>query len=190
MHRAGASLSRKLWRRIVGDRAVTSGTCQFPAVVADARSTHHLFQQAPGAGDPPAVCPDAVEALDREFGRDLGVARRQWRIGRTRHGQLETQSLRVFKPKPVIVASRRRAMGSKASDPEIERRQRRDTEGDPVDHLFELPARLSRRAGVLEEGQVETGRPFLITIEEVVDVGIVLVDRLGHQAKAENTEMA
>src|SRR5690606_28866373 len=57
-------------------------------------------------------------------------------------------------------------------------------EGDPVDHP--RPGLAPTGTGVLEEGHVETGRALVVTVEQVVDVGVVLVDRLGHQAHPQN----
>ena len=43
------------------------------------------------------------------------------------------------------------------------------------------------RSRIFKKGQVGAGRARLVGIEEVVDGGIVLVDRLGHQAEAQHT---
>ena len=57
----------------------------------------------------------------------------------------------------------------------------------PVDHAVARAA--GGGSGVLEEGQVETGVGMLVAIEEVVDGGVVLVDRLLDQAQSQHTDV-
>src|SRR5438132_541393 len=68
--------------------------------------------------------------------------------------------------------------------PEVERRRGADAPDDGVDHPGAGPAGLGVR--VLEEGHLRARAPALVRIEEVVDVRVVLVDRLGHQAQPED----
>jgi len=44
-------------------------------------------------------------------------------------------------------------------------------------------------AGILEEREVGAGAGVLVTVEEVVDEGVVLVDRLGGQSQAEDARV-
>jgi hypothetical protein len=56
-----------------------------------------------------------------------------------------------------------------------------------VDHAGARPA--GRRARVLEEGQLGARAPLLVGVEQVVDARVVLVDRLGGQAKTEDARV-
>ena len=70
-----------------------------------------------------------------------------------------------------------------ARGPEVERVLGGDAPLDGVDHAVAGPA--GRRAGELEEGQDRARRAALVAEVQVVDVGLVEVDRLLDQAQAE-----
>src|SRR4029077_18057655 len=73
-------------------------------------------------------------------------------------------------------------LGSEPLGPEVERLRRGDPPRDGVDHP--VAGASGRRAGVLEEGQIGAGVALFVGEEQVVDGGIVLVDRLFHQAES------
>jgi hypothetical protein len=58
---------------------------------------------------------------------------------------------------------------------------------DAVDHPGAGTARL--RQAVLEERQVRPRMGLLVAVEEVVDAGVVLVDRLGDEPHAEDARV-
>ena len=58
---------------------------------------------------------------------------------------------------------------------------------DPVDHAGAGAAGLGAR--VLEERQVRARTSVLVAVEQVVDAGIVLVDRLGRQPHPEHARV-
>jgi hypothetical protein len=79
------------------------------------------------------------------------------------------------------------ALGAEALLPEIQRRFRADARHDRVDHSGARTARCG--AGVLEERQLRSGAALLVGVEQVVDGGIVLVDRLGGQPQAHDARV-
>ena len=98
--------------------------------------------------------------------------------------QFESQSLRVVESKSIVVAGCGDGVVAEALFPELQRGNRGYSQGDPVDHpCAGAPAQGAR---VLEEGEVGPGRAIFIGVEQVVDVRVVLVHRLGDQAQAED----
>jgi len=97
------------------------------------------------------------------------------------------RSGKVEAPVAVDLALVRDALGVQSLGPEGERLLRGHARDDPVHHPGARAARDG--VGVLEEGQLGAGTPLLVGVEEVVDAGIVLVDRLGHQAQAEDARV-
>src|SRR6266540_1353806 len=82
-----------------------------------------------------------------------------------------------------VSALRGDVLAGESLDPEVERLLGGHPPGDRVDH----PGACAPAAGVrvFEEGDVASGAPHLVGVEEVVDRGIVLVDGLLHQAQAQ-----
>ena len=97
--------------------------------------------------------------------------------------ELEAEPLEVFEAQPVAGTLGLDPFAAEPLGPEVERRLGTDAKDDRVDH----PAAGASGDGgrVLEEGDVAAGTPSLVRVEEVVDGRIVLVDRLLHQAQAE-----
>ena len=145
---------------------------------------HHLFDQPRRLCHAPAKGANTFETLQGKFRRDLLMQGCERRIACGRDGQLESESFWILELETIAVAGRRHAVRRQALRPELQRGHRSNPQRDPVDHPRASPA--AGGARILEKGQVEPGRPGLVAVEEVVDVGIVLVDCLGHQAQPED----
>src|SRR5581483_4669366 len=134
-----------------------------------------------------AVGAHAVEALERELVRDLGVLRHERLVARLDGAQLEAQTLGVVEHERVAGHGHVHALAREPLLPEGERLVRAHPEDDPVHHPgARAPA---RRAGIFEEGDVRARRALLVRVEQVVDGRVVLVDRLLHHPETENARV-
>jgi hypothetical protein len=95
--------------------------------------------------------------------------------------QLVLEALEVGEAQALGLAPRFVPSVPEALLPEVERLGRGDAPADAVDHSRARPA--AGRSGELEERQVRAGIALLVGVEEVVDGGLVLVDRLLHEAQ-------
>jgi hypothetical protein len=128
---------------------------------------------------------NAVEAEQGVLGRDVVGARGQRRVVDVRDQQLVTQALEVGEREDAVVgALGRDALVGQARGPEVERLVGGDAPLDGVDHAVAGLAPL--RPGELEEGQDRARRAALVAEVEVIDVGLVEVDRLLDQAQAQD----
>ena len=105
------------------------------------------------------------------------------------HGELVAEALGVGEAQ----ARRRRARArrprrARRCGPEVQRLRRRPRarrSGAPCP----APARPGVACGYSKKVSSAPGRPQLVGVEQVVDAGVVLVDRLGHQAQAEHARV-
>ena len=98
--------------------------------------------------------------------------------------ELVGQALGVVEHEAVLEADRLVPASGKALGPEVERLRAADPPDDPVDHPRARPS--PRDARVLEERDVRAGIALLVGVEQVVDRGVVLVDRLLDQPQPEH----
>jgi hypothetical protein len=103
------------------------------------------------------------------------------------HRELVAEALRVGEAQPVCVALGRHALAGQAAGPEVERVGRAHTPDDAVDHAGAGAPRDGAR--VLEERQLGARVALFVGEEQVVDGGVVLVDRLGDQAQAQDARV-
>ena len=129
----------------------------------------------------------AVEAEQRVLGRDVGGAGGERRVGGRQASNTWRRPSGSSKRQGVAVALRIDALVAQARGPEVERRRRADAPLDRVDHAVARAA--ERGAGELEEREDRAGRPGLVAEVQVVDVGLVEVDRLLHQPQPEQARV-
>ena len=150
-----------------------------------AREQHRLLEEAPALIWVVGIGPDRVEALQRELGRDLGVVGDERRVAGLDDGQLELELLGIMEEEAPVGTLGGDAGRRQPLLPELEGVGGADSPDDALDHAG---ARIApRRAGVLEEGQVGSVRADFVSVEQVVDRRIVLVDRFLDQAEAEQS---
>src|SRR5450631_2865408 len=126
---------------------------------------------------------NACEPLQGELRRDLRMGGDQRSVGDVFDEQLQPQPLRVLEPNTAVGTLRLDSLAREPLRPEVECLFRADTEGDAVDHPG--PCTSSRHPRVFKEGHISSGAGLLVRVEEVIDGGVVLVDRLLDQPKAE-----
>ena len=185
MHRAGALASWLGRRGVIGDRAAAGLAAQLPRVLAQRHGPEQALEHQAAVLGVRAVGAHAVEALQGQLGRHLGVLGAQRGVARRSR---TTSSW----PRPSGSAKRRRspdalvddALGGKALGPEGQRVGGSHARDDPVHHPGAHAA--GRGVGVLEERQLGPGPSPLVGVEQVVDARVVLVDRLGHQSQPED----
>jgi hypothetical protein len=156
---------------------------RLPALVP-ALETERLLEQAGALLGVVSERAHAVEALQRELARDLGVIRRERLVPTRVHAQLVLEPLGIGEQEPVALAADLHALRPEPRGPELDRLRRGDPPDDAVDHPRAGAA--GSGAGVLEEGQVEAGVALLVAVEEVVDGRVVLVDGLLDEAQAKH----
>jgi hypothetical protein len=179
----GAALLRRL---VVAQERVALVAAQRPfraAVVAEAQ---RLQKRRAGVG-PRRVGAHAVEAQQRVLGRHVGRAGGQRSVVGGHRVQLVAQALEVGEGQRVAVALGGDALVAQARRPEGERVGGGHAPLDGVDHPRAGVAR--RCAGELEEGQDRAGRAALVAEVQVVDVGLVEVDRLLDEAQPEQARV-
>ena len=99
-------------------------------------------------------------------------------------GQLEVEALRILEAQAPRLAGGRDSLRAQALRPEAERLVGGNSPDDPMHHAGAgLAAPCAR---ILEEGDVRARAAVLVRVEEVVDRGVVLVDRLLDEAEAEH----
>jgi hypothetical protein len=147
----------------------------------------HVAQQrltASGVGDERM---DRVEAPQRELLGDLVRACDERGVACLVDRELVVHALGVGEPQPAGLADDLDALAGQVPAPEVECLLTADAVDNAGDHPGAGAAWL--RAGVLEEGDVGTGRAVLVGVEQVVDARVVLVDRLLDQAKTEHARI-
>ncbi len=144
----------------------------------------HALEQRLAAVLVPAVGADAGEAEQRVLRRDVGVLGAERGVGGVVHEQLVGEPLRVGEPDARVLHRPRHLERGETIGPEPQRGRRCDAPEDAVHHP--RADATTRRTRVLEERHIGTRRPPLISIKEVVDRRIVLVDRLRDEAQAED----
>src|ERR1700676_1959057 len=97
-------------------------------------------------------------------------------------GELQTEALWVLEPESITLERGFDSGRRQPSSPEPERLVRAHAHRDPVDHARAGPA--SDQPRILEEGEIGAWAAVLVGVEEVVDGGVVLVDRLLDQPQA------
>ena len=135
-----------------------------------------------------AVGAHAFEAPQRKRSRDLGVIGDQRLVAARVDDELVVEALGIGEQQTAAVESLRLdAVVAEARRPEADRLGRRDTPDDAVHHARTRTAR--HRARVLEERQVGAGLGVLVTVEQVIDGRIVLVDGLRGHPQAEHARV-
>jgi hypothetical protein len=122
-----------------------------------------------------------VESLQRVLGGDLGMVGEERRVVDGRDDEPVAEPFRVLERHAVVVARRRIR---ESCGPEVERLVRSDAPLNGMHHP--RSGTTAADAGVLEESDVAAGCSILVGVEQVVDGGVVLVDRLLHEPQAEN----
>ncbi len=130
---------------------------------------------------------DGLEALERVLGWNLERARDQRLIVGLDDGELVAHSLRVGEPQPPGLTRHLDALAREALAPEVERGLGADAVDDRGDHAGTGAS--GARSGVLEERDVGAGGAELVRVEEVVDGGVVLVDRLLDEPQTEHARV-
>ena len=172
-------------RGVKRDPAAASLAAQLePILVADAASAHQLLEHLRRGGGVRAVGADALEAAQRELGGNLGVHGDQRRVVGGVGDQLVREALGVGEPQAGLIALERDPLRAEPAGPEAQRLVGRDAVDDAMHHPGAGAPGL--RARVLEERQVSAGPRVLVSVEQVVDGRVVLVDRLGGQPQAED----
>ena len=170
-------------RRVVGIGGATLVPAHLPALGAACEAQGLLEERAAALGRG-RVGADAVEALERELGRNLRVIGDEGLVVGLGDDELEPHPFRVAEAQAGRVPLHLDPVRSEPLRPELERLGRGDPPGDPVDHPgARAPGNRSR---ILEEGQIAPGAPDLVGVEQVVDGRVVLVDRLLHEAQPED----
>lgn len=121
---------------------------------------------------------------------DLGVLGHQGTVGSVADRELVSQALGIGE-----VQALARAFGAlggqplslQAPGPEVQSLAAGDAPDDAVDHARARAARPGM--GILKEGEVGAGSSCLVAVEQVIDAGIVLVHRLGHQAQSQDARV-
>ena len=144
--------------------------------ILDGLELERLLEHPAAGVGPHAGRAHSLEALQRELGRDLPVARDQRLVGAIDDDELVRHALGVGERKAGARALRGDALAAEAVGPEVERLARADPREDAVHHARPRAAR--RRTRVLEERQIGPAAAELVGVEEVVDARIVLVDGL------------
>ena len=186
---AGALAARARRRGVVGDRRRRGARraaprCRRRRPSRRARCSSSALA-ALGVG---AVGAHAVEALQRELGRDLRVLGAPAARRRSVDDELVAAGPRSRRS---AAASPSRSVSTPSAAepllPEVERVRAADAPHDAVHHAGAGAA--GRRARVLEEGQLGARAAELVGVEQVVDARVVLVDRLGDQPQAEHARV-
>src|SRR5207302_4313913 len=130
---------------------------------------------------------DAVESLQRELGRNLGVLGDERLVARVDGCQLASHSFEVFEANPIADALVLDPFPAESVGPEVEGVRRGDAPRDRVDHS--RAGRPPRRVRILEERNVAAGAAFLVRVEEVVNGRVDLIHRLLDEPQSENTRV-
>jgi hypothetical protein len=128
-----------------------------------------------------------VEALKGRLGGHLGVIGDEGRVRYVGNEELVLEALGVGEVQRAVATLRRHALAAQALGPEPERVLRADAPDHPVDHPVAVPA--ARDPGVVEEREVAAGVAAFVGVEQVVDGGVVLVDRLLHEAQTHHARV-
>ena len=169
---------------VVGVEGPPAHPTRFPHSAAGVAEAERLAQEGCTARGIGGVRPHPVEPLERVLDRDLGVGRHERLVRRVHDRQLEPHFLRVGEEEPSRLALRGDALALQPLRPEVQGLLGSDSPDDTMHH-----ARAGTAAGgsrVLEERQVASGASTVVGVEQVVDGGVVLVDRLLDEPKAED----
>ena len=184
MHCARAADSRVLGRRVVRVEAAALLAARFPAVTAWLEF-ERLLEQLTAALGIRRERAHAVEALQRQLGRDLWMLRGQRLVARLDHRELVAHALGVDERQPVVLP--REDVVVEALLPEVHCVAGRDPPPDGMHHPGAGAA--LARARVLEEGDVGPRVATLVRVEEVVHGRVILVDGLLDEAEAEQADV-
>ena len=185
MHRPGPRDSgARFRRRVVGVEAAALLAAELPGGVARGTEAQHLFEQRAARLRAGREGADAVEALEGDVGRDLGVARHERLVGRLRDHELEAEAFGVVEAETGSLAGGPSPVLPEPRLPEVERLLRGDPERDSVHHPGARPS--AARTGVLEERDVRARAALLVGVEQVIDGRVVLVDRFLHEPEPEH----
>ena len=190
VHGAGARRCRaRRGRRVVGvEPAALARRATSQVVVAARLEAERALEQRAAALGVGREGADAVEALERELGGDLGVLGDERRVRRSRRPRARARGPpgRRSETRPARRVDAI-ALAGEPLLPEVERLVGADAADDRVHHPGARPA--APRARVLEEGDVGARAALLVGVEEVVDGRVVLVDRLLDQPQAEHARV-
>ena len=151
-------------------------------VITRALETECLGQERMACATTAFESPHAGEPLQGELLGNLGMSRHERLILSRAGDELETETLRVFEPETVVFDRGFQPGRLQAPRPELEGFLGTHPKADPMDHPR---ARTSaHEAWILEKCQVRTGAAIFVSVEEVVDGRVVLVDRLLDQSQA------
>ena len=132
----------------------------------------------------PAVRADALEALQCELPRDLGMARHERLVLDLRDHELVCKPFRIGEAEGLAIGLDLVSLRAEPVGPELERVRRADAPDDRVDHP--VAGLAGPRVRVLEERDVGARVSLLVRIEEVVDGRVVLVDGLLDEPQPED----
>ena len=184
--RAGAGDAQLQRRLVVRVPGAALAAADLPDRIAVRIEREHLLEER-AARARVGVCAHAVEALQRELARDLRMVGDQRLVGRRDDGKLEVEAFGIAEAQAAFAAVDVDAFGREPVLPELDRVLRGDAEDDAMHHAAAGPPRA--RVWVLKEGEVAAGAPLLVSVEEVVDGRIVLVDRLLDEPQAEDADV-
>src|SRR5207245_2254988 len=180
--RARPTQTARLGCGVIGVERAARIAARLVGVLASALEAERFGQELMAGAAAALKGTHAGEALEGELVRNLGMVRHERRILGRRGDELETKALRVIEAEAVTLDRALEPRRGEAQRPELERLIGAHAKTDAVDHP-RARAALSQ-AWILEEGEVGAGASFLVGVEEVVDGGVVLVNRLLDQAHA------
>ncbi len=184
VHGAGARPRGLARRRVERDPPAPRVAPDLPHVPVAALGAHQALEEQSGRLRAVAVRAHALEAAERELGRDLGVNSDERRIAALVDDELVPEPLEVREPERSFPSLDGDSLGREPVGPEAERLRRADAPDDAVHHPGARPS--GNRPRVLEEGEVRAGASDLVAVEQVVDARVVLVDRLRGEAKPQH----
>src|SRR5437588_4260479 len=171
-------------RPVIGIERAAAFTPYVVAVRARGSKPERPLEEGPAPFRVGAVGANAVEALDRQPGRNLGMPGNQRGVAGLDDAQLEPEPLGIIETATVAFPRGAHALAAPPLLPEAERLGRSKAPHDAVHHSRAGPAALDPR--VFEKGEIGAGAAVLIGVEKMVDGRIVLVDRFLDQPQAEH----
>jgi hypothetical protein len=184
MHRSGAGDALLVGSGLPLVERSAVLTLHLPAGVAARLEAERLLQQLATALHVGGVHAHAAESLQRQLVGDVGVLGHQRLIGAGEQLQLQAQALGIVEAQAALGTRGHGALVAQPLLPEVQSLLRPDPPHDRADHPAAGPAGAGAR--VLEEGDVRPGAAALVGVEEVIDGGVVLVDRLLDHSQAQH----